>query len=59
MIVDDVTKLNLLETRKPDHALPRAFYTDPEIFDLDMRAICTRTGFSRSRPAKSRRPGIS
>ena len=39
MIVDDVTKLNLLGTRKPDHALPRAFYTDPEIFDLDMRTI--------------------
>ena len=39
MIVDDVTKLSLLETRKPDHALPRPFYTDPEIFDLDLRTI--------------------
>ena len=44
MIVDDVTKLSLLETRKPDHALPRPFYTDAEI---------------RSRPARHLVQGLA
>ena len=29
----------LLAQRPPRHTLPQAFYTDPEIFDLDMRTI--------------------
>ena len=40
-MIDDAT-LSLLETRKPDHALPRGFYTDPGIFDLDLRSIWYR-----------------
>jgi stachydrine N-demethylase len=42
MTANDLTMLNLLETRKPDHALPRAFYTDAEIFDVDLRNVWYR-----------------
>jgi stachydrine N-demethylase len=42
MTTNDLTMLNLLETRKPDHALPRAFYTDVEIFDFDLRNVWYR-----------------
>ena len=42
MIADDVSTLELLQTRKPDHALPRPFYTDPGIFDLDLRTVWYR-----------------
>lgn len=30
---------SLLATRKPNHSLPRPFYTDPEIFRLDLERI--------------------
>lgn len=32
----------LLRARRPGHALPGAFYTDPALFDLDMAAIFGR-----------------
>lgn len=34
---DDV--LSLLMSRKPNHSLPRAFYTDPGIFQIDLERI--------------------
>lgn len=34
--------LSLLERRQPRHSLPRAFYTDPAIFRLDMAEIFER-----------------
>ena len=38
----DTTALSLLETRLPDHALPRPFYTDPDVLDLDLAEIWYR-----------------
>ncbi len=38
----ETTALSLLGQRVPDHALPRAFYTDPEILDLDLERIWYR-----------------
>lgn len=32
----------LLRTRKPDHSLDRAFYTDPEIYAFDLQAVFNR-----------------
>ena len=32
----------LLDQRRPGHALPRAFYTDPEVFEFDQVAIHRR-----------------
>ena len=35
-----LTKIRkLLDARRPDHALPRAFYNDPDIYALDVDAI--------------------
>ena len=39
---DDAQVLSLLTTRKAGHALPRAFYTDPALFEADMQAIYYR-----------------
>ncbi|HEX4196542.1 MAG TPA: aromatic ring-hydroxylating dioxygenase subunit alpha [Caulobacteraceae bacterium] len=33
----------LLDERRPGHALPRAFYTDPEVFEFDREAIHRRS----------------
>ena len=33
----------LLDERRPGHALPRAFYTDPEVFAFDLDAIHRRS----------------
>ena len=46
MICDDDV-LSLLRSRKPDHSLPRAFYSDPDVFQLDLERIWYRTGSSR------------
>ncbi|PJN96303.1 Rieske (2Fe-2S) protein [Amaricoccus sp. HAR-UPW-R2A-40] len=42
MIADATNILSLLETRRPDHALPRGFYTDPAIYEFDLDAIFYR-----------------
>jgi Rieske 2Fe-2S family protein len=39
----DADVLSLLATRKPKHSLPRPFYTDPEIFRLDLERIFYRS----------------
>lgn len=41
-MTDDARTLGLLETRKPDHALPRPFYTDADLFDVDLRNVWYR-----------------
>jgi Rieske 2Fe-2S family protein len=33
----------LLDARQPNHALPQAFYTDPEVFAFDLEAIYAAT----------------
>ena len=38
MICDD-NVLSLLMSRKPNHSLPRAFYTDPDVFQIDLERI--------------------
>src|SRR5919107_2630811 len=38
MIRDDDV-LSLLMSRKPNHSLPRAFYTDPDVFQIDLERI--------------------
>ena len=30
---------HLLQTRQPNHSLPGRFYTDPEVFALDLDAV--------------------
>lgn len=41
-MIRDADVLSLLMARKPDHSLTRPFYTDPDVFDVDMRAIYYR-----------------
>lgn len=41
-MTDDASTLSLLEARKPDHALPRPFYTDADVFDIDLRNVWYR-----------------
>ena len=38
MICDDDV-LSLLMSRKPNHSLPRAFYTNPDVFQIDLERI--------------------
>ena len=38
MICND-NVLSLLMSRKPNHSLPRAFYTDPDVFQIDLERI--------------------
>ena len=54
MIADDVTKLDLLETRKPGYSLDRAFYGDPDYYRVDLETSGAATGSSSARPARSR-----
>ena len=42
-MLQDSDVLSLLATRKPNHSLPRAFYTDPDIFQLDLERIWYRS----------------
>jgi Rieske 2Fe-2S family protein len=42
-MLQDSDVLSLLATRKPKHSLPRPFYTDPEIFQLDLERIWYRS----------------
>ena len=39
----DSDVLSLLATRRPNHSLPRAFYTDPDILRLDLERIFYRS----------------
>jgi Rieske 2Fe-2S family protein len=32
----DAEVLSLLMSRRPDHSLPRALYTDPDAFQVDL-----------------------
>ena len=38
-MLQDTDVQSLLATRKSNHSLPRPFYTDPEIFQLDLERI--------------------
>jgi stachydrine N-demethylase len=42
IMIRDADILSLLLARRPDHSLERAFYTDPAVFDADMRALYYR-----------------
>ena len=42
-MLQDTDVQSLLATRKPNHSLPRPFYTDPEIFQLDLERIWYRS----------------
>ena len=39
----DAEALSLLAGRRPDHSLAREFYTDPDIFQLDLERIWYRS----------------
>jgi len=42
-VFQDSDVLSLLATRRPNHSLPRDFYTDPEILRLDLERIFYRS----------------
>ena len=42
-MLQDTDVQSLLAARKPNHSLPRPFYTDPDIFQLDLERICYRS----------------
>jgi hypothetical protein len=42
IMIRDADILSLLLARRPDHSLERAFYTDPAVFDADMRTLYYR-----------------
>ena len=42
-MTQDFDVLSLLATRRPNHSLPRPFYTDPQIFRLDLEQIWYRS----------------
>ena len=42
-MLQDTDVQSLLATRKPNHSLPRPFYTDPDIFQLDLERIWYRS----------------
>src|SRR5450631_2904039 len=47
----------LIESRRPGHALPRAFYTDPAIFECDMRSMLLKHWFCAGHASSIARPG--
>ena len=47
----------LLERRRPGHPLESAFYTSPEVFDADVRAVLARTWLFVATEAEVREPG--
>jgi phenylpropionate dioxygenase-like ring-hydroxylating dioxygenase large terminal subunit len=47
----------LLQARRAGHALPRAFYTDPEIFEFDLRRMLFRHWFCAGHASSIARPG--
>ena len=50
---------SLLDTRRPGHALPREFYTDPDIFEFDMDAIYHRSWIMAGFEAELPQPGCT
>ena len=42
-MLQDSDVQSLLAARRPNHSLPRAFYTDPDIFQLDLERIWYRS----------------
>ena len=52
--------LDLIRSRTPGYALPRPFYTDPEVFKADMETyLVSRLAVRDPRRARSRRPATS
>ena len=49
----------LLDQRRPGHALPQAFYTDPDILQFDMEAIYGRSWIMAGFEAELPEPGCT
>ena len=47
----------LIRSRRPGHALPREFYTDPAIFECDMRSMLLKHWFCAGHASSIARPG--
>jgi Rieske 2Fe-2S family protein len=47
----------LIQSRRPGHALPREFYTDPDIFDCDMQSMVLKHWFCAGHVSSIARPG--
>ena len=47
----------LIQSRRPGHALPREFYTDPAIFECDMRSMLLKHWFCAGHVSSIARPG--
>ena len=46
----------LLQSRKPNHSLPGRFYTDPDVFQLDLEAVFYKQWLFAGCVARSRSP---
>lgn len=53
----DAQMLSLLMRRKANHSLPRALYTDPEMFEVDMRRIWYRDWLVAAPSCEIPKPG--
>ncbi len=47
----------LIQSRRPGHALPRDFYTDPALFECDMRSMLLKHWFCAGHASSIARPG--
>jgi phenylpropionate dioxygenase-like ring-hydroxylating dioxygenase large terminal subunit len=47
----------LIQSRRPGHALPREFYTDPAIFECDMQSMLLKHWFCAGHASSIARPG--
>jgi Rieske 2Fe-2S family protein len=47
----------LIQSRRPGHALPRDFYTDPAIFECDMQSMLLKHWFCAGHASSIARPG--
>ncbi|MGP0057593.1 MAG: aromatic ring-hydroxylating oxygenase subunit alpha [Steroidobacteraceae bacterium] len=47
----------LIRSRRPGHALPREFYTDPAIFECDMQSMLLKHWFCAGHMSSIARPG--
>ncbi len=56
-MLEDSDVLALLAERRPNHSLPRAFYTDPDIFRLDLERIWYRSWLFAIPACEIARPG--